>query len=63
MEMGSNTVSHVNKLKSLQEHLLAIDVPIVDKDLLIVLLSSLPTEYVYLVTALETIDSTKMMWV
>ena len=62
MDMGSNIVSHVNKLKSLQEHLLAIDDPIEDKDLVIILLSSLPTEYDYLVTALETMDSTKMTW-
>ena len=62
METGSNIVTHLNKLKSLQEHLQAIDDLIEDKDLVIILLSSLPPEYDYLVTALETIDGTKMTW-
>ena len=62
MEMGENIFSHIKKIRSIQEHLQAIDDPIEDKDLVIILLSSLPPEYDYLVTALETIDNTKLTW-
>ncbi len=59
---GQSMVAHVNNIRTLQEHLGAIGDEVTDKDLVIILLSSLPGEYNYLVTALETIDETKLTW-
>ena len=47
---------HVNHIKTLSEHLEAIDDRIAEKYLVILLISSLPEEYNYLITALETIS-------
>ena len=49
-------VEHINHIKMLAEHLEAIDDNIAEKDLVIILISSLPDEYNYLITALEMID-------
>ena len=46
---GANMVEHI---KMLAEHLEAIDDNIAEKDLVIILISSLPDEYNYLITAL-----------
>ena len=62
MEKGQSMISHVNQIRTLQEHLEAIGDNVTDKDLVIILLSSLPGEYNYLVTALETIDEAKLTW-
>ena len=55
-------VEHINHIKMLAEHLEAIDDNIAEKDLVIILISSLPDEYNYLITALETIDEEKLIW-
>ena len=47
--------NHVNEIKTISEHLEAIGDPIAEHDLLIILISSLPEEFNYLITALETI--------
>ena len=47
---------HVNHIKTLSEHLEAIDDRIAEKYFVILLISSLPEEYNYLITALETIS-------
>ena len=62
LEKGQSMISHVNQIRTLQEHLEAIGDNVTDKDLVIILLSSLPGEYNYLVTALETIDEAKLTW-
>ena len=41
MEKGTNMVSHINYVKTLSEHLEAIDDRITEKDLVIILISSL----------------------
>ena len=48
--------------KRLPEHLEAVDDAVAEKDLVIILVSSLPEEYNYLITALETIAEDKLTW-
>ena len=60
MEKGTDMQTHVNYLKTISEHLEAIDDKVEEKDLVIILLSSLPEEYNHLVTALETIAEDKL---
>ena len=62
MEKGTNMVTHINYVKTLSEHLESVDDPIAEKDLVIILISSLPDEYNYLITALETIAEDKLTW-
>ena len=62
MEKGTNMLSHVNYIKTLSEHLEAVDDAVAEKDLVIILISSLPEDYNYLITALETIAEEKLTW-
>ena len=62
MEKGQNMTEHINYIKTLSEHLEAIDDRIAEKDLVILLISSLPEEYNYLITALETIAEDHLTW-
>ena len=62
MEKGQNMVEHINNIKTLAEHLEAIDDAIVEKDIVILLISSLPDEYNHLITALETLADTNLTW-
>eukprot|EP00794_Sanderia_malayensis_P011553 gene11553-biopygen9222 len=62
MAKGAKMIDHVNYLKTLAEHLKAADDAIVEKDLVIILISSLPEEYNLLITALETIAEDKLTW-
>ena len=52
---GDDMTNHVNEIKTISEHLEAIGDPIAEHDLVIILISSLPEEFNYLITALETI--------
>ena len=49
--------NHVNEIKTTSEHLEAISAQIAEHDLVIILISSLPEEFIYLITALETIST------
>ena len=62
MDKGSNVITHINYIKTLSEYLEAVDDMIAEKDLVIILISSLPDEYNYLITALETIAEEKLTW-
>ena len=62
MNKGENMITHINYVKTLSEHLEAVDDFIAQKDLVIILISSLPDEYNYLITALETIVGEELMW-
>ena len=55
-------IDHTNYIKTLAEHLEAVDDEITEKDLVIILISSLPEECNYLITALETIGEEKLIW-
>ena len=54
MEKGHNMTKYINHIKTLSKHLEDIDDRIAEKGLVILLISSLPEEYNYLITALET---------
>ena len=53
---------HINYVQTLSEYLEAIGDPIEDNDLVIILISSLPEDYGYLITALETIAEENLTW-
>lgn len=62
MEKGASMINHVNYIKTLAEHLEAVGDPIQEKDLVIILISSLSEEYAHLITALETIADERLTW-
>ena len=62
MERGTKMIDHINYMKTLAEHLEAVGDAVVEKDLVIILISSLPDEYNFLITALETIAEEKLSW-
>ena len=49
MGKGTDMVEHINYVKTLAEHLEAVEDPVSEKDLVIILISSLPEEYNYLI--------------
>ena len=55
--------NHVNEIKTISEHLEAIGDPIAEHDLVIILISSYPEDFNYLITALETIAESTLTWV
>ena len=61
--MGSSTMeTHVNNLKTIAEHLEALDDVVAEKDLVMILISSLPDDYSNLITTLETLKEEKLTW-
>ena len=61
MKDGSMT-EHVNKLRTISEHLEALEDEVLEKDLVMILLSSLPAEYNNLITTLETLREENLTW-
>ena len=55
LKTGESMIDHINKLQSIRESMKALDDPVSDRDFVMILMSSLPAEYNYLITALETI--------
>ena len=62
MERGSDMVSHVNNLKTIAEHLESLDDAVAEKDLVMILISSLPVEFNNLITALERLKEEALIW-
>ena len=62
MQKGTSMINHINYVKTLSEHLEAVGDAVAEKDLVIILISSLPEDYNYLITALETIAEEKLTW-
>ena len=62
MEKGQRMLEHMNYIKTLSEHLEAVGDAVAENDLVIILISSLPEDYNYLITALETIAEDKLTW-
>ena len=60
MKKDMKMIDHVNYVKTLAEHLEAVDDNISEKDLVIILISSLPDECNYLITALETMKRSRV---
>ena len=46
-------ITHINAIKTLSEHLEAVEDPIAGKDLVIILISSLPDEYNFLINGIR----------
>ena len=49
-------------MKTLSEYLEAVEDPVNEKNLVVIFISSLPDDYNYLITALETIAEDKLTW-
>ena len=62
MEKGTTMTAHVNNLKTIAEHLECLDDAVSDKDLVMILISSLPDSYNNLITALETLKQDSLTW-
>ena len=60
--VSGTMVDHVNKLKTICEHLESIGDLITENDMVMVLLSSLPTQYNNLITTLETLKEEQLTW-
>ena len=55
-------IDHITYIKTLLEHLEAVDDLVQEKDRVIILISSLPEDYNYIFTALEAIGEEKLTW-
>ena len=60
MQKGTDMTEHINFVKTIEDQLEAVEDPVSEKDLVIILISSLPIEYNYLITAFETIAEDKV---
>lgn len=63
LERGTTMLERVNHVQTLSDHLEAVGDPIEEKDLVIILISSLTEDYNHLITALETIAEDRLSWV
>ena len=64
MTKGMDVVTHLNYMKTIAEHLEAVEDPVSDKDLVMILISSLSDDYDNLITTLEALDENdaKLTW-
>ena len=62
MERGTTMTDHVNSLKTIAEHLESLDDEVAEKDLVKILISSLPDSYNNLITALESVKEHELTW-
>ena len=60
--VSGTMVDHVNQLKTICEHLESIGDHITENDMVMVLLTSLPTQYNNLITTLETLKEEQLTW-
>ena len=62
LEKGVTMEHHVNNLTTISEHLEALDDAVQEKDLVMILISSLSEDYNNLITALESVKETELTW-
>ena len=62
MEKGTKMINHINCIKTLAEHIEGVGDTLAENDLVIILMSSLPEEYDFLITELETILEDLLTW-
>jgi hypothetical protein len=55
-------IDHINEVKTIAEHLESVEDPVRDKDLVKILITSLPPEYNNLLTTLETLKAEALTW-
>ena len=60
MQTGTDMTEHIRFVKTIANQLEAVEDPVSEKDLVIILIASLPDEYNYLITAFETIAEDKL---
>ena len=60
--MKGSMVEHINYVRTIADQLESLDDPVSEKDLVMVLLSSLPDHYNTLLTTLETLDEERLTW-
>ena len=60
--MKGSMVEHINYVRTIADQLESLDDPVSEKDLVMVLLSSLPDHYNNLLTTLETLDEERLRW-
>ena len=59
---GQSMEVYVNNMKTIAEHLDNLDDPVAEKDLVYLLITSLPPDYSSLITALETLKKEELTW-
>ena len=63
LRMGNmSATDHINRMRTVADHLEALDDQVQEKDLVMILMSSLPESYNNLITTLETLDESKLTW-
>ena len=62
LERGQSMEDHVNNIKTISEHLESLDDPVQEKDLVMILLSSLTDDYNNLITSLESLKDAELTW-
>ena len=62
LNLGGDMIAHVNTIKSISEQLAAVDDPVSENDLSMILIASWPREYYNLITNLEIVDEDKLSW-
>ena len=62
LEKGVTMEEHVNNLTTISEHLDALDDAVSEKDLVMILISSLSEDYNNLITALESVKESELTW-
>ena len=62
LERGQSMEDHVNNIKTISEHLESLDDPVQEKDLVMILISSLTDDYNNLITALESLKDAELTW-
>ena len=60
IQKGTDITEHINFVKTIADQQEAVEDPVSEKDLVIILISSLPDEYNYFITALATITEDKL---
>ena len=59
---GISMTDHCNNLKTIAEQLEALDDPVTEREIVMILISSLPPAYNNLITALETLKGENLTW-
>ena len=59
---GKSAVDHINTLRTVNDNLQSLGDALLEKDLVMILLSSLPEEYNNLITTLETLKDEQLTW-
>ena len=62
LKPGTSMEAHLNHLKTVAEHMEALNDPVTEKDLVMICLSGLPDSYNNFITAIESIKEEELCW-